>query len=410
VVALILVAVVVTVICPVSMKMYPLVGGVPKIGDLSWRFPSGASVSFGHVQHEADVLKWQGAQVPLFEFDELTHFTEHQFVYLLSRNRSTCGVRPYVRATCNPDAASWVARWVEWYIDPVTGLPDPRRAGKVRWFVRDSDNLRWFDSRAQAKAAFPKKPDEAFRSFAFVPAKLEDNKILEAKDPGYRGNLESQNRVERERLLRGNWLVSAAIGRWPAEYFGRHLWFNDWPHADDRDCCVVAWDPNQGTGSTYGDYSAVVTLARDRAGKLYADAVGSQQWPVEEAIDHVLEQCRVWEPDGLAIEANAFQKLLKPMLFARAKELGRVLPPLFLIDNRVKKEIRIERLGPRLADHLLRLKGDSPGARLLAEQLMTFPQGDHDDFPDALEMAIRTMIKICNTRPVTPATRKLPRR
>jgi hypothetical protein len=28
---------------------------------------------------------------------------------MTSRNRSTCGVRPYIRATCNPDADSWVA-------------------------------------------------------------------------------------------------------------------------------------------------------------------------------------------------------------------------------------------------------------------------------------------------------------
>ena len=42
-------------------------------------------------------------------FDELTHFTAHQFFYMVSRNRSTCGVRPYIRATCNPDADSWVA-------------------------------------------------------------------------------------------------------------------------------------------------------------------------------------------------------------------------------------------------------------------------------------------------------------
>ena len=73
----------------------------------------------------------QGAQVP--GFDELTHSTKSQFFYMMSRNRSMCGVRPYIRATCNPDADSWVAEFISWWIDQETGLPIPERAGKVRY-------------------------------------------------------------------------------------------------------------------------------------------------------------------------------------------------------------------------------------------------------------------------------------
>jgi len=39
----------------------------------------------------------------------------------------------------------------------------------------------------------------------FIPAKLEDNIILEDRDPGYRGNLEGMNELERKRLLKGDW-------------------------------------------------------------------------------------------------------------------------------------------------------------------------------------------------------------
>jgi len=35
--------------------------------------------------------------------------------------------------------------------------------------------------------------------------------------------------------------------------------------------------------------------------------------------------------------------------------------------------------------------GDSPGCRLLLDQLGEFPRGDHDDGPDALEMAVRAI-------------------
>ena len=45
---------------------------------------------------------------------------------MISGNRSTCSVRPYIRATCNPDADSWVANFVACWIDPQTGLAIPR--------------------------------------------------------------------------------------------------------------------------------------------------------------------------------------------------------------------------------------------------------------------------------------------
>lgn len=381
-----------------SMRLYPGAGGIPKRGDLSWQFPSGASISFGHMQHEQDVLKWHSSEIALIELDELTTFTEHQFVYMLTRNRSTCGVRPYMRAGCNPDAASWVARWVEWWIDPSTGYPIPERAGRVRWFVRDGETIRWGDSKAALEASYP---GLIAKSFTFIPATLESNKKLEERDPGYRANLMAQSRVDRERLLRGNWLISAAEGEWPAEYFGRHLWFGDWPAHENRQMCVIAWDPSKGSDSKYGDYSAFTILNRYPAQNqhgytLCADAVGSQRWPVEEAVDVAIDLMEQWKPDAFVVEVNQFQSLVHSILKARAKELEFMLPTVCTIDNRKKKELRISRLGDKLRERILRLKADSPGARLLAEQLMVFPNGEHDDFPDSLEMGLRTMISRWN--------------
>jgi predicted phage terminase large subunit-like protein len=197
-----------------SHKLYAEIGGVPRKSALAWRFPSGASVSFRHLEYDKSVYGWQGAQIPLICFDELTHFSERQFWYLVSRNRSTCGVRPYVRATCNPDADSWVASFVAWWIDPATGLPIPERAGVLRWFVRIGDALVWADRREDLAnyldpvGARPIPP----KSLTFVPAKLTDNAALMAADPGYLANLMAQPTVERERLLLGNWKVRPAAG------------------------------------------------------------------------------------------------------------------------------------------------------------------------------------------------------
>jgi Terminase large subunit, T4likevirus-type, N-terminal len=64
-----------------------------------------------HLQFETTVYDWQGAQITLICFDELMHFSAHQFFYMVSRNRSTCGVRPYIRAT-PPQPGSM--EWFEW--------------------------------------------------------------------------------------------------------------------------------------------------------------------------------------------------------------------------------------------------------------------------------------------------------
>ncbi len=193
-----------------SIPLYGQFGAtLRQAGDILWRFPSGAKVAFGHLEHEKTVLDWMGAQIPLLGFDELTHFSRAQFFYMLSRNRSTCGIRPYVRATCNPDAESWVADFIAWWIDQETGLPIPERSGRIRYFIRVTDSLVWADTDAELRQ---KHPGSEPKSVTFIAAKLEDNAILMARDPGYRANLLALNFVDRERLLGGNWKIRAAAG------------------------------------------------------------------------------------------------------------------------------------------------------------------------------------------------------
>jgi predicted phage terminase large subunit-like protein len=98
------------------------------------------------------------------------------------------------------------------------------------------------------------------------------------------------------------------------------------------------------------------------------------------------------------VEVNQFQQLLADELNRVSRERN-ILLPLYTLDNRVKKLVRIRRLTPWLAQKRLRFKGGSPGARLLVEQLRDFPNGDHDDGPDALEMAIRLAGEMLNDGP-----------
>lgn len=173
-------------------------------------FPSGSRVGFHHLQYDDTVHDWQSSQIALILFDELTQFTKRQFFYMLSRNRSTCGVRSYVRAACNPDPDSWVRAFIAWWIDEESGLPILERSGVIRWFVRVGDDISWGDSREELVDRFGADVDPL--SVTFIPASVYDNKALLAKDPGYLAKLKALPRWEREQLLGGNWNSRASAG------------------------------------------------------------------------------------------------------------------------------------------------------------------------------------------------------
>lgn len=203
-----------------SRKIYSQVKGSRplKTPKLHWVFKKGASVNFAHLNRDEDCEDWQGSQITMIGFDELTHFSEYQFFYMLSRNRTDSGVVPYVRATCNPDADSWVAEFIRWWINQETGYPIQERSGKVRWMVRLNEVIYWFDSRKEAVGAaiengMEKAEAETMpKSVTFIASTLADNKILMKNDPGYLANLQALALVERERLLKGNWKIKAAAG------------------------------------------------------------------------------------------------------------------------------------------------------------------------------------------------------
>ena len=125
-----------------ALQMYIPLGVTFKTQPYQITFPSGAKITFSHLQYEKDVYSYQGSQIPLICFDELTHFTETQFWYMLSRNRSLCGVKPYIRATCNPDVDSWVKVLISWWLDD-EGFPIRERSGVVRYFFRKDGEIIW---------------------------------------------------------------------------------------------------------------------------------------------------------------------------------------------------------------------------------------------------------------------------
>lgn len=200
-----------------SLRMYSGIKGaeLKRSPRPQWTFNGKGKVSFAHIDGDDDLKKFQGSQMAAIGFDELTHFTESQFFYMLSRNRTTCGIKPYVRATCNPDADSWIAKFIEWWIDPDTGYPIKERSGKIRWMIRRNETLYWADTIEELWERFELKTQEEKqepKSVTFIMSTLYDNQILMKQDPSYISNLKALSVVERERLLYGNWKIKPAAG------------------------------------------------------------------------------------------------------------------------------------------------------------------------------------------------------
>lgn len=196
-----------------AKKIYPLLEAKANENEKQFRFPGGAKITFSHMQREDDKNAWKSAQIPLIEFDQLETFTANQFFYMLSRNRSMCGVRPYIRASANPEPG-WLAEFLDWWIGP-EGYAIPERSGVVRWMVRENDQNFWADDPGELTESHPNSTP---KSVTFILSTVYDNQILLDKDPGYLANLQALDNIDRQRLLGdgkrgGNWKIKPAAGK-----------------------------------------------------------------------------------------------------------------------------------------------------------------------------------------------------
>lgn len=359
-----------------------------------------------HLEHEQSKLNYQGAQLPLICFDELTHFSQSQFWYLVSRNRSMSGVHGYVRATCNPDADSWVSEFIEWWIDQDTGFPILERAGVLRWVLRVNDALDWADTREELIARWKGQiPDKALqpKSVTFIPAKLTDNKKLTDADPGYMANLLSLPTVERERLLNGNWKIRPAAGL----YFRRH-WLKPVEAVPADISWVRGWDlaATPKTDTNNPDFTESVLIGKSRDGRFFiADHTYMRGSPseVEAAILNTAENDRASGKDVLTslpqdpgqagkTQAATFAKLLVAFRFRCSPEsrgAGTVETP-------GVKAAKIRRFGPFSAQceagNVYYLKGRWNNE--FFDRLEAFPEAKFDDTADATSRSYGEFLKM----------------
>lgn len=159
-----------------SLELYPKEIASYNSSKHIWRFKNGSIIDFGYIDNENDVYQYQSAEYDVIRFDELTHFTEYMYVYMISRCR---GANPYpkrIKSSTNPGGIghSWVK---ERFID-----------------IGESNTIHNI-----------KQEDGTTTSRIFIPSLVQDNLFLMSNDPDYLIRLQNLPEKEKKALLYGEW-------------------------------------------------------------------------------------------------------------------------------------------------------------------------------------------------------------
>lgn len=170
-----------------SQRIYPRVYPNAKYNgsEHCWTFPSGARIYFGSMSNSTSYIRYQGLSFAFIGFDELTHFTQDEYEYLISRNRADGpNIRVYIRATANPGGVGhgWVK---ERFITAMP--PNTPYEFKSRVINPDGESI------------------EVTRKRIFIPSSVFDNKELLKNDPNYLANLAMLPEAQKKALLYGDW-------------------------------------------------------------------------------------------------------------------------------------------------------------------------------------------------------------
>lgn len=162
----------------VSLELYPKEIASYNSSKHTWTFKNRSVIDFGYIDNEKDVYQYQSAEYDIIRFDELTHFTEYMYVYMISRCRGANKFPKGIKSSTNPGGVghSWVKKR---FID--IGEPN-----KIHSCILESGQT---------------------TTRVFIPSLVQDNKFLLASDPDYIKRLDNLPEKERKALKYGDWEI-----------------------------------------------------------------------------------------------------------------------------------------------------------------------------------------------------------
>ncbi len=313
-----------------------------------WRFPSGATLTFRHLQDSGAELNFQGAEYQFIGIDEVTDIAEHEYRFLFSRLRRPAGsvVPLRMRAASNPcgPGVDWVYRWF---------IVEGPAAGRI-----------------------------------FIAARLEDNPYLH--QDSYEESLKQLGSIEYQQLRHGDWTVRPEGGLFRREWFeARSI---DRAELPERLELCRYWDlaATEAAAGSDPDYTAGVLLGRSDQGLWYVLDVRrlrGSPLEVERLVESVAERDASWaresgrtppairmeqEPGsaGVAVVDHYRQQVLAPYDFAGVRSTG-------------SKQTRARPVAARCEAGDVWICRGSWNTEFI-DELAAFPISGHDDQVDAL--------------------------
>lgn len=159
-----------------SRELYPQ--DISKYNETArcYKFKNGSLIDFGYCDKESDVYQYQSAEYDVIRFDELTHFTEFMYVYLISRCRGAKKIPRFIKSSTNPGGIGHT--WVKKRFISI-GAPNTVHTIKLE------------NGKTSTRI--------------FIPSKVQDNSFLMESDPEYLSRLELLPEKEKRALLYGDW-------------------------------------------------------------------------------------------------------------------------------------------------------------------------------------------------------------
>lgn len=275
---------------PRCYEMFSGLGGSASNKGMDWRFPSGARIYLSHLQRPEDKEKHKSAEYDFIGFDELTSFTEDQYIYLFSRCRGkNPEIKRRVRSASNPTGIGngWVRkRFVDVRPDEQTrfyGTVDYERA--IGWKL-GSSVYNTFESLPEGyekgSAVFSKEEYPVWEDIksgitrAYIPSLIWNNEILIKNDPLYVKRLLSLPEKQRKGLLYGMWDI----------FEGQ--FFSEWDeptHVVDSFEIPAEWKRYVGIDYGFASPFCAIWFAVDLSGNVYAyrELYGTKMHPSEQA-------------------------------------------------------------------------------------------------------------------------------
>ena len=243
------------------------------------KFKNGSIIDFGYCATENDVYQYQSAEYDCIRFDELTHFTKAQYIYLISRVRGANSFPKQIKSSTNPGGIghSWVKE-------------------------------RFIDSSIDGKGFMGK---DGMRRI-FIPSLLKDNCFLASSDSDYEKRLLALPDRERRALLHGDWNI------FDGQYFSE---FSTEKHVTEAFEIPKHWRKYRAIDYGLDRLCCLwIAISPDRRVYVYREYCESNL-PISASAKAILERT----PGGEDIYAT----LAPPDLWSRSQESGKTKASLF---------------------------------------------------------------------------------